>query len=54
MLLRGEWVTLVQIVLVLDFRYATSATAGLFPALSGNLTERLGYRGSIGQCGVVA
>lgn len=40
--LRGEWVTLVQIVLILVFRYATSVTAGLNPALNGNLTWRLG------------
>jgi hypothetical protein len=36
--LRGEWLTLVQIVLVCVFRYATNATAGLHPSLSGNLT----------------
>jgi hypothetical protein len=36
--LRGECLTLVQIVLVLVFRYATSVTAGPNPALNGNLT----------------
>ncbi len=40
--LRGEWLTLAQIVLVLVFRCATSVTAGLNPALNGNLTWRLG------------
>ena len=40
--LRGEWLTLVQIMLVLVFRYATSVTAGLNRALNGNLTWRLG------------
>lgn len=30
--LRGEYLTLVQIVLVLVFRYGTSVTAGLNPA----------------------
>jgi hypothetical protein len=38
----GEWLTLVQIVLVLVFRYAISVTTGLNPALNGNLTWRLG------------
>ena len=40
--LRGEWLTLVQIVLVLVFRYATSVTAGLNPGLNGNLSWRMG------------
>ncbi|MGV8951905.1 MAG: hypothetical protein ACOH2M_12430 [Cypionkella sp.] len=39
--LRGEWLTMVQIVLVLVFRYATSVTAGLHPSLLSNLTWRL-------------
>ena len=40
--LRGEWLTLAQIAMVLVFRYATSVTAGFNPALLGNLTWRLG------------
>lgn len=39
--LRGEWLTMVQILVVCVFRYATSVTAGLNPALNGNLTWRL-------------
>lgn len=40
-MLRGAWVTFAQVVLVLVFRYATSATAGLPSALNGNLPWRL-------------
>lgn len=40
--LRGEWMTLGQIGLVVGFRYTTSVLAGLNPELHGNLTWRLG------------
>ena len=40
--LRGEWLTIVQIAMVLVFRYASGVTAGLNPALNGDLTWRLG------------
>jgi hypothetical protein len=40
--LRGEWMTLGQIGLVVVFRYTTSALAGMNPELHGNLNWRLG------------
>jgi hypothetical protein len=40
--LRGEWWSLVQIVLVLVFRYATSIVSAMAPALNADMTWHLG------------
>ena len=40
--LRGEWWSLVQIVLVLVFRYATSIVSAMAPALNADVTWHLG------------